>query len=330
MVAKDDLITSIAATTADYRQADGEIASPERVALWIENFDRPVQTPILQEMDHVLKKTYFSRYRTEKFLAGLFRTKKLVGDDPCDFWRGAQLLEIQSVGASQREMNALFRRILKDKCGFSINRDESSSDTFIYLDDAIFSGARVSSDIITWINENAPDKANIHVIVIAIHQNSYFYRNKIMECIKSSKKSIKIHWWKLVAFEDRKVNTDISDVLRPVEIPDDDLVKAYVETMRYPPHLRKAGHVGNEGVFSSDAGRQLLETEFLKAGVRIREMCPNLNSYQRPLGNMVLETLGFGSLVVTFRNCPNNAPLALWAGAPWQPLFPRATNSTSR
>ena len=42
---------------------------------------------------------------------------------------------------------------------------------------------------------------------------------------------------------------------------------------------------------------------------------------------MILESLGFGSLVVTFRNCPNNAPLALWAGDPWYPLFPRRTNT---
>ena len=104
-------------------------------------------------------------------------------------------------------------------------------------------------------------------------------------------------------------------------------MKAYVAAMRFPPHLRTAGHVGGSGIFSSDAGRQLLETEFLKAGVRIRQMCPHLNQYQRPLGNMILDTLGFGSLIVTFRNCPNNAPLALWAGDPWVPLFPRTTNS---
>ena len=60
--------------------------------------------------------------------------------------------------------------------------------------------------------------------------------------------------------------------------------------------------------------------------MRIREMCPHLNQYQRPLGNMVLDTLGFGSMIVTFRNCPNNAPLALWTGDPWYPLFQRTTN----
>jgi hypothetical protein len=44
------------------------------------------------------------------------------------------------------------------------------------------------------------------------------------------------------------------------------------------------------------------------------------------VGNMVLSTLGFGSTIVTFRNCPNNAPLAFWAGDPWYPLFPRKIN----
>jgi hypothetical protein len=41
---------------------------------------------------------------------------------------------------------------------------------------------------------------------------------------------------------------------------------------------------------------------------------------------MILETLGFGSTLVTFRNCPNNCPLAFWAGYPWYPLFQRKTN----
>lgn len=30
--------------------------------------------------------------------------------------------------------------------------------------------------------------------------------------------------------------------------------------------------------------------------------------------------------MVTFRNCPNNCPLAFWVGDPWYPLFPRLNN----
>ena len=78
--------------------------------------------------------------------------------------------------------------------------------------------------------------------------------------------------------------------------------------------------------FSSEEGRDVLEQELLVAGAKIRDLCPQLNKYQRPLGNMILETLGFGSTIVTFRNCPNNAPLAFWAGNPWYPLFERKIN----
>ena len=72
-----------------------------------------------------------------------------------------------------------------------------------------------------------------------------------------------------------------------------------------------AGSPGAANLFSSDAAKILLEQEFLKAGVRIRQICPNLGATQRPLGHMTLETLGFGSLIVTYRNCPNNAPLTV-------------------
>ncbi len=70
-----------------------------------------------------------------------------------------------------------------------------------------------------------------------------------------------------------------------------------------------------------------MERDLLIAGVRIRGMCPNLPKQARPLGFHSLTTLGFGSVIVTFRNCPNNAPLAWWAGSPWFPLFPRKSNS---
>lgn len=324
----DDLIASISETTADYREADGEAPTPERIDRWIGQFDASVQLPILREMDHVLKRTYFSRADTRKFLAGLFKTEKLVGEDPCAFWSSVKFLDIQGGGASQKEMLALFGAILEKECSIKIEDCGADPDTFIYLDDAIFTGNRVRRDLETWIAEQAPAEAKVHIIMIALHSGGQYYADgKIKEAARTAGKSIDLTWWRAIELEDRKALTTTSDVLRPVAIPDDEGVKAYVGAMHYQPNLRTAGHVGGNGIFSSDAGRQLLESEFLKAGVRIRQMCPHLNQYQRPLGNMILETLGFGSLIVTFRNCPNNAPLALWAGDPWYPLFPRTTNS---
>lgn len=326
MSERQSLLESIANTTADYREGDLDTPTPAHVERWVSQFAPGLQLHILKEMDHVLKQTYFSRRRTVNFLTGLFQTEKLVGDNPCTFWKGVKFLDIQGGGASQKEMLVLFGKILMKKCGFSVDDCGANPTTFVYLDDAIFSGGRVSHDLVDWISNDAPDSTSLHVIVIATHKSSYYNKNKVIELIKSSGKTIDINWWHAIDLEDRKKYTDSSDVLRPSSIPTDHDVQVYVDAMRYPPHFRTAGQVGALGIFSSDEGRQILEQEFLKAGVHIRKICPNLNHYQRPLGNMVLDTLGFGSLIVTFRNCPNNAPLALWAGDPWYPLFPRTTN----
>jgi hypothetical protein len=279
-------------------------------------------------MDHVLKKTYFTRQKTREFLAGLVTAEKLVGSDPCSFWKNVTFLNIQGGGASQKEMLALFDQELSKVCGLTTADCGGAGNTFVYLDDAIFTGNRALRDLTGWINNAAPPNATVHVITIALHTGGHFYANGRLQTAATAKnKKIELTWWRAILLEDRRSCTNFSDVLRPVTLPDDDAVTAYIAKMNYKPHLRVGDQLGENSLFSTGTGRQLLEQEFLKAGVRIRAMCPLLTEVQRPLGHMTLETLGFGSLIVTFRNCPNNTPLALWAGDPWVPLFPRITNS---
>lgn len=86
--------------------------------------------------------------------------------------------------------------------------------------------------------------------------------------------------------------------------------------------------------FSSEDGRQLLERELLLAGMQIRSISQNPSPAIRPLGLSPFG-VGFGSMIATYRNCPNNAPLALWWGDPkahsshpfshWYPLMQRRT-----
>src|SRR5262249_8385913 len=117
---------------------------------------------------------------------------------------------------------------------------------------------------------------------------------------------------------------DVSDVLWPTSIPN--VASEYVEHMTYQPVLRTPGSTGSLNIFSTDPARCLLEQQFLTEGIKIKQQCPNLSEKNRHLGFMLLETLGLGTLIVTFRNCPNNAPLTLWVNNPWYPLFPRKTN----
>lgn len=330
MQSRQELLKSVTGKISDYRTSELSPPSIEHVDRWVKQFDDEVQLPILSEMDHVLAHTYFSRSDVARFLNGLFGTEKLVGTDPAGFWKKVNFLDIQGAGGSQKEILALFGAVLEKRCGLTIKGSGSDEPVFVYLDDAVFTGNRVRRDLESWITDKAPRKAKVHIIAVAIHNGGQYYADtRIAAAARAAGKSISVTWWRSIEVEDRKSSTSQSDVLRPTLIPDDADVQAYVQGMKYKPVLRTGTSVGSLKIFSSDSGRQLLEQEFLKAGARIRRMCPNLGDTQRPLGHMTLETLGFGSLIVTFRNCPNNAPLAFWVDDPWYPLFPRSTNSAT-
>ena len=323
------LLESIAETVKDYR--DGEIAkpSPEHVEKWVAQFDKPVREPLLNELDHVLKHTYIPRANVLAFLKRVLTDKKLAGEKPCDFWKNVGILDIQKGGQSQKEMVAMFGAVMKKTCGFDASGCKASNGTFVYLDDVVFTGNRVLNDLRAWIAGPAPKKAHVHIITMAYHRGGQWYAGKeLTKAATDAKKDITRTWWRILELEDRKTYINASDVLRPRALPDDADVKAYAEGVSKPYAItyRSADSVGENKFFSSEKGRALLEQEFLRAGVRIRKICPNLNENQRPLGNMLLKSLGFGSMIVTFRNCPNNTPLAFWAGDPWYPLFPRKTN----
>lgn len=327
MTERDKLLESVASTVADYRAGEIAAPTPQHVDRWVKQFDAVVQLPLLRELDFVLRQTYFTKNRVTSFLRGLLKNEKLVGAEPCAFWKQVKFLRIQGGGNSQREMLSMLDSILLEECGIATAACGTEAKTFIYLDDVIFTGNRALKDLCAWVTSDAPKDATVQVITIAFHRGGQFYaKNKIDEAAATAKKNIKLSWWRCAELEDTKAHINTSDVLRPTSLPADPLVQAYAASLKYKPVLRHAGNRGEHEFFSSDEGRILLEQEMLKAGVNIRQMCPHLNVYQRPLGNMVLQTLGFGSLIVTFRNCPNNAPLALWAGDPWYPLFQRKTN----
>ena len=327
MTRRSRLLESIAGTIADYRAGEISLPTSAHVERWIEQFDGAAQEPILAELDHILDHTYIPKKEVQRFLVSLLKNKELAGADLCSFWANVEFLDIQGGGNSQREMLGMFDEVLQAECNFKIDDCGGDPEAYIYLDDAIFTGNRIRSDLSSWIQTDAPEKAKVHVVTIALHREGRWYaKNGIQQASDAASKKVSTSWWRCVEIEDRKRYVDSSDVLRPASLPSDELTREYVQRLRYPPVLRKAGSVGGNEFFSSEEGRHLLEQEFLKAGLRIRSECPHLNDYQRPLGNMVLETLGFGALLVTFRNCPNNCPLAFWAGDPWYPLFPRKTN----
>ena len=338
MTERSDLLESIANTIKDYRA--GEIAAPTlaHVDRWVKQFGKDAQIPLLREVNHVFKATYFSKNLVSKFFANQIKHKELAGIDPRAFWHAANLLTIQQHGHSQAEILTFFGKDLKKQCGIQIKECGSASGDFIYLDDVLFSGNRVGNDLSEWIKDDAPDAAVVHIIVIACHRlGEWQMLERLKKEATAAEKKIKFHCWAAVRFENRKKYRDQSEVLWPAFLPDDAGLKAYMaQEQKYPFEPRQSGAKPEQDIFSSEEGRQLLERELLLAGVRIRAGCHDPKRSMRPLGFSAFG-LGFGSMIVTFRNCPNNTPLALWWGDPeatsgpfhWYPLLPRKTYAQS-
>jgi hypothetical protein len=333
---RQQLLESIASTTADYRAGELPTPTPAHVDRWAQQFNADAQLAILAELDHVLKCTYFSRSRVETFLTKLATNEDLAGKNPCAYWRKANFLDIQRKGHSQKEMLTTFSAILENTCGFTIDACGSEDGDFVFLDDAIFSGTGISHDLSSWIEEAAPAKARVNIISIVLYTGSeWVFRVPIAEAIKRSGKKISFQHWRAKEFENQKNHRNISEVFWPVGIPDYADVKSYVASeKKFAFDPRTPGGKTKHPIFSSEEGRQILEFHLLSAGVRIRGFCKEPSPILRPLGFSRFG-LGFGSTIVTYRNCPNNAPLALWWGDPgapnshpfskWYPLFPRKT-----
>lgn len=333
MSERDKLLASVATTIKSYRRGELPEPTPDHVDRWLRQFTPSHQLEFLREFDHVLGSTFLTQAFVVDFLKKLATNPKLAGADPSSYWAKANFLSVQKAGHSQRDMVALFGEVLAKTCQVDISESGTPGGDYIYLDDVLFTGGRVASDLETWIAQKAPPKATVQVILIALHTSGHYYisTSRLKKAIESSKKSITIHFWRQIELENQKQHRNDSDVLWPSEIPDLPDVQAYIaQEKKFPLQLRTPG--GDLGLFSSEAGRRVLEREFLAAGVKIRSLSKTPKDFIRPLGNGAFGA-GFGSLIATYRNCPNNCPLAMWWGNPehtsgalhWYPLLSRKT-----
>jgi hypothetical protein len=324
-----ELFEQIAAAIGDYRA--GELAPPDadHVGRWVSQFDLEEREPMLRELLHVWDKIYVGAGTAKKFLGGEITNANLTGGDHEAFWCKTEILDIQQHGHSQSDMLSLLKPILKGKTGLNLS-DCGGGNSFLYIDDVLFTGNRIKNDLSQWIAEKAPAKATVYVLVMAVHTfGSFTLERDIKAAAQKAGKSITLKIFRLLAFENRKFQKDQSDVLWPAALPAGAAMYAQGAT----------GHVarnpgGTSKLFSGEAGRSALEQGFLNAGMKIRGFCANPKPILRPLGFGPFG-VGFGSLFLSYRNCPNNAALALWWGDPdappghpfrkWYPLVPRKT-----
>jgi hypothetical protein len=338
MSERDDLLVSVANEIKTYRKGELPEPTPEHVDRWLHQFTPAQQLPFLREFAHVIEQTFITRKNVKDFLRHLVTNQELAGDDHTGYWSAANFLSIQRNGQSQKEMLKLFSKCLEDECDLNLDDCGEEGGDFIYLDDVMFSGNRVGNDLGQWISNDAPQSARVHVIVAAYHTlGQFLVERKLKEVISNSGKKISIKYWRAHEVENQKANKNSSEVLWPTMAPNVAQVQEYMALPSKYPFEPRQPSAKAIAPFSSEAGRQVLESEFFIAGAKIRVMSESPKSVMRPLGFSHFG-VGFGSLLVTYRNCPNNCPLALWWGDPeatsgalqWYPLLQREVYSSAR
>ena len=311
---RDRLVKLIVAHIADYRQNEIAIIDAPQVVTWLQQFDAQDQPTILAETERLLSRTYISRAIAKAFVVKLVANKELAGDDPKSFWEDAAFLKLQKSSQSQSDMLTLLNEVLTESFSVSAKQQESAAKTYIYLDDVCFSGNQIKNDLIVWAEEKNIRDANVHIIVIAAYRYGEYYAKREISRVFGPR-NIAMKFWALARLENSPGQIQNAEVMSgPTKLPDDPLVKKWEATFAAgESHFipRVPGGAGSTTLFSSEAARETIEQAFLKKGAYIYSLSKNPQRSMRPLGFSALRSPGFGATVVTYRNCPNNAPLVL-------------------
>jgi hypothetical protein len=309
----------LATLVAEYQGGKYQASADARVKLWLTGFASALRTPIAEELAHVLGLAFLSHKQAVSSVRRWLKRPSEVSWGLVETWNDATFLSVQTAGGSQRALMKLL-----DAEAAKLDQQPVSACTgsklFVYVDDVSVHGMRLLKDLKPWIKNKAPRKGELLVLLQRRRFGNQEYLNEqLMDCAFDAGKTMRVNWW-----VDLEFSSD--DCYSPMALPDDPDLTHYLKDSGVSPQLRTSDGVGQ--YFSSEAGRELLEREFLLAGVRVLEANPNLSpkKYMRPLGNTIWKGLGLGVPIVTWRNCPNSAPLCLWAEGHVPPLFPREAN----
>jgi len=315
---------SIAETIDGYQNNDFcDENDREHVLRWVSQFDEDDQLFVLQQTDLLLRRQYFSKDKYD------FLLRKAIRETSRETLLNSSFLDIQIDGESQSDMLEILNGSSLNIHGIPIIINDYTKNRFIYQDDVVFTGDRICRDLEDWIVNTAPQTCSLLVASLYTHTSAlYNIELKLTRIIDASGKNISISF---ICFgrkyENKFIMRNQSDVFWPkednVNIPNNLDPIRFVSTA---PQGQNPGRTGfaNSYVFRDENNRDRFERILCDAGFHIISLCNNPAASMKPLGYKTYRGLGFGGTIFTYRNCPNNTPLAFWWGNPdaedWNPL----------
>lgn len=342
---RQNLLISITDIIKDYRQGEIPPITPQHVNRWVCQFEEKDQLIILYEMNHLLNKYYVSEIKAKIFLSAILKSEEIFGKNPSFTIPHTQFLSIQRKGNSQKDLIKLMNNITTSEYGLNILKSIVKPETYIYLDDCLFSGNTLIHDLELWLKNDVNNKS-LYLIFLGFYRGSINYLTKKIKQITSDKiNNTKIIYF--LKFENNFYNNQEYECLWSRVVTDNQYVNIFCSTVinnaqskGWTPRLFRQDNIPfKETLFSCPQHRDIVEKAFLKKGAYICSLPKNRQNSMRPMGYEYLESLGFGSMFITYRNIANNCPLVLWWGdtnypqshpfSKWYPLFPRKVNEQS-
>jgi hypothetical protein len=293
------------------------------VIKWSEQFSENERLDVVRLTSHFFSNFYISKNTENQFLENIFLVDKFITNGAVPFF-----LNIQRNGKSQENLVSRLQTLRFFK------KLTIKDNSYLYIDDYIFSGGRVIQDILPWLDTLSVD-SHLYIAVIGWYTSGKFRVNqalnkKIEEIAQL--KNINISY-SFIYNEDKwllqntKFYRNYSENLWPTEMLFNrhDLLNRKIENVTYRSIFKP------QKMFLSEGDRDFFEYISLKYGYLIMDKVRTINNRTRPLGSHFYD-YGFGGLVFNYRNCPNNTPLIFWWGSndsndpmsnQWYPLMPR-------
>lgn len=336
----EELAASIASTVADYRESEVDRITTEHVLTWAQQFDSRDVLAVLRETDAILKKRYFSRDDGEHFLRKViekFAAKyaegsvaRLVGE--------TAFLDLQEGGKSQGAMLEMLDTVMS---GYGVSITECGKDgprRCVYLDDVLCTGNTLFYDMRAWWLEPdesgtpryavLPKEVGVEYVFIALHEMNWFkVRARLRMDGDLPPRAVPQWAWRGIAIENDFTRAGAAlDFAFPRRAGVSAEAEAYFTSLGVSPDgvFRTDGRPATETLFTTPEGRDQFERAILSKGIELINSVTSKKENIRPLGFTLPshKTLGFGALVFTWRNVPNNAPLVFWYDTPgFTPLF---------
>ncbi|WP_029485070.1 phosphoribosyltransferase-like protein [Enterobacter mori] len=311
-ISDDDLLSSISSILSDYRYTPKGGMDNNHVSRWLDQFRPSERRFVLEETERMLGLGYFAEIRYQNVIT------ELVEDEAnAEFFLNAAFLDIQDQGSSQHELVtelcAESTECLNVVTRSSLDRWVRSFGKFVYIDDVSFSGTKAIQDLTWLITRYQLQNIEIYIYFFGTHT---FAEWNIKYRLENAfgRLNIKIYTGpgEFRSVENRKFYSSSSGVFWPIS--DNVNIPGWVKDSSLYTGIYREGYIKNDN-FPDEKRRNRFEQILTATGFDILSHSKNPQDALKPLGFSTFKGVGFGGTTFTFRNCPNNTPLAFWWGS---------------